>query len=1125
MTTYYVNADTGDNGDDGNILNPWATLSYALSNASGVTAGDEIQLRGTTFTEFVDVGISGTVGNPITITNYDGETPTLEGVAGTEGIVYIPAGRNYLSFDGDIYFSYGHAKPNGVSKFAWFDIFGSPSMATTNIILNGLSFERTGWNSGLATLAASTWDEMAVRVDGANDVTLSNLWMRGTNQGVAFRNRCLNATLTNSDIQYTVQSNVTLGTSLGVERAIFIGFNIFGRSAIEDGIQFQQDYTSRADDATDDTNRGTIIYCNEFHETSENAIDLKGTHGVIIQGNAINGTVGSNNGFDATSGNNRNSMFSIGRGANAFSHYVIIRYNIFYDNSGGFRLFPYWKAYNNTLVRNNRDYTGADSSYTSSSQQFSGARHYSSSAGAGCRNNIFSNHQDADVAYYCGQNQPTAEVDSDFNLFASSKWYDYSTNTLYTNLPAWQTRLGQNNWRYGKDANSVALPNHSAIQFVDFPSTPTGDISSYDTNLQPTSPGKAAGGWLTKTVGSGTSTTLPVVDASWFSDVFDRTDQIDRDRVFVNGQEREVTGVDTDNNELTLSSSVTWTDGLPVYGVQQGATATATPDIGAGGFKAYEGGSSPPPPPSSGTGGYQTMRVACNTSAGDQTITFPTAFTNAPVAFRFRVVPATVNDTAADGYAYGLGWAWDNSGTIVERAVAVRGAHNVNPSDTSRRTDSGHCIMLPLSNNGNIDGTANLTDITTTDITINWDDAPAAGSYLIVEAYADVSAYLGTATINDTQDNSVTVTPGFQPDFIEVATINKPIDNNNTTIRLSHGMATQASGTFTQQCVLWDSQDNVSPTQGCGYIADAYVGGEIAVGGTINYMMLLENLTSTAFDITTKLGTPGTASTGAVVFCLKFTGLGVYSGVVSTPTSTGDHNYAVGFTAGHALMIGTTLTATNTADTNGSGLSMGAWESTNGNEFSNSIADEDAVTSSDVQNISADRFWTSDFDDGAAAIRGTASASGSNLVVNFTTVDATARHAILVAIEENVVASVTADFHADTTSGAATLTVNFTDDSTEDGTTIDDWQWDFGDGGTSTSQNPSHDYDTEGVYTVTLTVSDGSVSDSKTRSAYITITAAPPAENYPSPTGVRTLVSAQMPAVAISDVQVSASVG
>ncbi|RXA20193.1 PKD domain-containing protein [Methanosarcina sp. MSH10X1] len=58
--------------------------------------------------------------------------------------------------------------------------------------------------------------------------------------------------------------------------------------------------------------------------------------------------------------------------------------------------------------------------------------------------------------------------------------------------------------------------------------------------------------------------------------------------------------------------------------------------------------------------------------------------------------------------------------------------------------------------------------------------------------------------------------------------------------------------------------------------------------------------------------------------------------------------------------------------------------------------------------------------------------------------------------------------------GQAPLTVQFTDTSTG-GVTA--WSWDFGDGATSTSRNPNHIYSRTGTYTVKLTVTDGSSSN------------------------------------------------
>lgn len=44
----------------------------------------------------------------------------------------------------------------------------------------------------------------------------------------------------------------------------------------------------------------------------------------------------------------------------------------------------------------------------------------------------------------------------------------------------------------------------------------------------------------------------------------------------------------------------------------------------------------------------------------------------------------------------------------------------------------------------------------------------------------------------------------------------------------------------------------------------------------------------------------------------------------------------------------------------------------------------------------------------------------------------------------------------------------------------DRWQWDFGDGGTSTAQHPVYTYTTAGVYTVTLTVTDTDTAETDT---------------------------------------------
>jgi len=67
------------------------------------------------------------------------------------------------------------------------------------------------------------------------------------------------------------------------------------------------------------------------------------------------------------------------------------------------------------------------------------------------------------------------------------------------------------------------------------------------------------------------------------------------------------------------------------------------------------------------------------------------------------------------------------------------------------------------------------------------------------------------------------------------------------------------------------------------------------------------------------------------------------------------------------------------------------------------------------------------------------------------------------------------------------LTASFTDGSTDTGGTISSYSWSFGDGGSSTSADPSHTYSAAGTYNVTETVTDSTgATNSKTESVTVT---------------------------------------
>jgi len=84
------------------------------------------------------------------------------------------------------------------------------------------------------------------------------------------------------------------------------------------------------------------------------------------------------------------------------------------------------------------------------------------------------------------------------------------------------------------------------------------------------------------------------------------------------------------------------------------------------------------------------------------------------------------------------------------------------------------------------------------------------------------------------------------------------------------------------------------------------------------------------------------------------------------------------------------------------------------------------------------------------------------------------------------------------TSPAAGDTVTFTDSSNDPDGTVTAWTWDFGDGATSSSRNPSHTYSSSGTFTVKLNVTDNDGSTGQV-SKTITINAAAP--TFPLPGG------------------------
>ncbi len=104
-----------------------------------------------------------------------------------------------------------------------------------------------------------------------------------------------------------------------------------------------------------------------------------------------------------------------------------------------------------------------------------------------------------------------------------------------------------------------------------------------------------------------------------------------------------------------------------------------------------------------------------------------------------------------------------------------------------------------------------------------------------------------------------------------------------------------------------------------------------------------------------------------------------------------------------------------------------------------------------------------------------------------------------------VIDELSANFNADITYVPIGDAVTFTDMSNAPDPIIS-WNWDFGDGNTSTDQNPVYTYNALGVYTVSLTVDDGNEQDTETKEAYIEVYD-PLALNITDFTGTPTIIN------------------
>ncbi len=244
----------------------------------------------------------------------------------------------------------------------------------------------------------------------------------------------------------------------------------------------------------------------------------------------------------------------------------------------------------------------------------------------------------------------------------------------------------------------------------------------------------------------------------------------------------------------------------------------------------------------------------------------------------------------------------------------------------------------------------------------------------------------------------------------------------------------------------------------------------------------------------TSMATPHVAGVVALIWSTgQFTSASaVRNQLTSTATDIGatgrDNNFGFGLVnADAATNVGPPVNQAPTANANG------PYSALVGNNISFSSAG-----SSDPDGTITGYSW--DFGDGGtstAANPSYAYSAAGSYSVSLTVTDdqsATGSNSTTATITVPNTNPPTADFSGSPTTGDAPLAVSFSDLSTNAPTS---WSWNFGDGATSTAQNPSHTYANAGSYDVSMIATNANGSNTMTKVGYITANTPPP----PPPSG------------------------
>ena len=337
-----------------------------------------------------------------------------------------------------------------------------------------------------------------------------------------------------------------------------------------------------------------------------------------------------------------------------------------------------------------------------------------------------------------------------------------------------------------------------------------------------------------------------------------------------------------------------------------------------------------------------------------------------------------------------------------------------------------------------------------------------------------------------------------------LADMNNPVTGNNTTVQYT--FTTQPSGLtlnyggvsrvtpFTVDATVGSEQTISAPANQQNYNFSAW-----SDGGTATHIITVGSSPKTytaTYAATVAAPTANfnaNQTSGVAPLAISFTDTSTgtvtaWSWNFGDGTTSTDRNPSKTYTKAGAYTV--TLTASNSSGSDAE-TKTGYIEVTEPAPVARISASSTSgtapllVTFTDTSTGSiASRSW--DFGNGTASTAQTAMVTYNTPGTYTVKLTVTGSSGVNTAFETIVVTAAppVADFNANPVTGMAPLAATFT--NTSSGTTTS-YQWDFGDGSTSTVAYPTHTYTKAGTYTVKLTATGPAGSNTKTKTGYITV--------------------------------------